>query len=331
MYATMAFFHQGSDLLSDLEPSLRELMMALDEERTHYLTETLKQDVRAPFLSGGPVSALTRRCHRWASRRHWHRPSRSRAISSSGFGAGAEACAGNGSRPPSVLVAVVLLVRDQLYTSPFRRWFVVVEGGFHTYRSWKELNPISTHDMLLSTVKAVRYSLSLSLSLCVWCVCACEIKFRRTMLTCALVLRSENEPPHKNFVFTLVWPNKETLQLQAASEKDRRCGSAHYLCCRALLDIRALTQSSPSPCSEWIEVLLNASGYRFKQSQIANTPQHANSLTTCKTHVSARYCTRRSTLTSHCFACAHVPLHNSPTAVRAATSHIRSELLLCRL
>jgi hypothetical protein len=48
MYATMAFFHQGSDLLADLEPSLRELMMTLDEERTLYLTETLKQDVRRP-------------------------------------------------------------------------------------------------------------------------------------------------------------------------------------------------------------------------------------------------------------------------------------------
>jgi hypothetical protein len=50
MYATMAFFHQGSDLLADLEPSLRELMMTLDEERTLYLTETLKQDVRPPLF-----------------------------------------------------------------------------------------------------------------------------------------------------------------------------------------------------------------------------------------------------------------------------------------
>lgn len=34
---------------------------------------------------------------------------------------------------------------------------------------------------------------------------------------------SESEPPHKNFVFSLMWPNKEALLLQAASEKDRRC------------------------------------------------------------------------------------------------------------
>lgn len=46
MYATMSFFHQGYDLLSELEPSLRELMANLDEERKLYLTETLKHDVR---------------------------------------------------------------------------------------------------------------------------------------------------------------------------------------------------------------------------------------------------------------------------------------------
>lgn len=175
MYATMAFFHQGSDLLADLEPSLRELMMTLDEERTLYLTETLKQDAgkKAPLV-------------------------------------------------PTLEKQGYLFVRIRGRSGGMRwkrRWFVVAEGGFHTYRSWKELNPVSTHDMLLSTVKVL----------------------------------SESEPPHKNFVFSLMWPNKEALLLQAASEKDR---------------------------SEWMEVLLNASGYRLKQSQIANTQQHSSALTT---------------------------------------------------
>lgn len=175
MYATMAFFHQGSDLLADLEPSLRELMMTLDEERTLYLTETLKQDAgkKAPLM-------------------------------------------------PTLEKQGYLFVRIRGRSGGMRwkrRWFVVAEGGFHTYRSWKELNPVSTHDMLLSTVKTL----------------------------------SESEPPHKNFVFSLMWPNKEALLLQAASEKDR---------------------------SEWMEVLLNASGYRLKQSQIANTQQHTSALTT---------------------------------------------------
>lgn len=51
-------------------------------------------------------------------------------------------------------------------------------------------------------------------------------------------------------------------------------------------------------CSEWMEVLLNASGYRLKQSQIANTQQHSSALTTC-TPVRCSFACTAHILTRH--------------------------------
>ncbi|KAL6042883.1 phosphatidylinositol-3,4,5-trisphosphate binding [Balamuthia mandrillaris] len=97
------------------------------------------------------------------------------------------------------------LTLKQKGTTGKRRWFLVADGNLHIHKKWKELTPLKTLDLLLASVKPI----------------------------------SEAEPPHKPFMFSVVFPS-DSMILQAVSEKDRK---------------------------EWLDVIQNSIAFRLKQMQ----------------------------------------------------------------